>query len=271
MATGNIFKSDLPGLHNVVQNTCIVQPKDIVLSHLRRYFSDDTYYHYSKDPWGFPNTVDHTDLPLTAGLNDNITTRLFIGENYRQDGIFYPAILVKHGGSKSVPLSINRERGSVQWEIRSYQDGYGNVSFYRSPKSFIYAGAWEGSLIIDIKTRSIRSRDDIVAECMLCFTDILYEDLKNAGVLCKPPTVSGTSEDDDRNDKVFRQTITLDIRTEWRREIPVSNIVEVINFAVEFGNLAVPNAPIAQNLTINTDLTFVDIMNGLPATPINGP
>lgn len=270
MSTGSVFKSDLPSLYNVVQNSVIEYPKAAIIDHLRDYFSKDSYYHYSRDQFGFPNTVDHTNLPLTAGLNDDTTTRLFIGENYRQDGIFYPAILIKHGGAKSVPISINRERGTVQYEIRSYEDGYGNVSFYRNPKSFIFAGAWEGSIIIDIKTRSLRSRDDLGAELMLCFTDILYEDLKQAGVICKPPSISATTEQDDRNDKLFCQTINLDIRSEWRREIAVGNVIEVINFIIEFGRVDIPNAPVAQNLTIATDVTFLDIMSGL-TTPINGP
>lgn len=238
----------------------IVYPKEIIIATLRDHFSKDSYYHFSKDKWGFPNTVDHTDLPLDAGLHDDTTTRVFIGENYRQDGIFYPAILVKHGGAKSVPISINREQTTVSWGIRRFEDGYGNVSFFKYPQSFVFAGAWEGSLIIDVKTRSLRSRDDLTQECAIAFTDIIYETLKKAGVVCKPLSVSSPSEQDDRNDKLFMQTITLDIRTEWRREIPISNLLETISFAMEFGYLANPNAPIAQNLTINTSVSLLDIM-----------
>jgi hypothetical protein len=268
-SSGSIFKSDLPNLFHVVQNDMMEYPKAIIIDHLRDHFSYDSIYHYVKDEYGFAETIDHTNLPLTAGLNDNTVTRLFIGETFRQDGIMYPAILVKHGGAKSVPISINREKGSVQWDIRSIQDGYGNVSFYRVPKSFILAGAWEGSITIDIKTRSLRSRDDLGAEVMLCMTDILYESLKQAGVVCKLPSISATTETDDRNDKVFSQTVTVDIRNEWRRELPVENVVDVINFSIEFGRI--PNGPIAPNLTINTNATFIDIMNGYPATPITTP
>lgn len=268
MATNNLFKSDLPFLHHVVQNTMIVAPKEIILATLRDYFSKDTYYHYVQDNWGFANTVDQTDLPLGSGLNDKVTTRVFIGENYRYDGIFYPAILIKHGGGRSVPISFNREDSVVDWEVRGYEDGYGNTTFFKTPKSFVFAGAWEGSIIIDVLTRSLRSRDDLVSEVMMCFTDIAIKNLEKAGVAVKQnPSWSATSEQDDRNDKLFRQTITLEIRTEWRREIPISNIVEVINFSVEFGNLSSPNAPIAQNLTINTNITLLDIMAG-EVTPI---
>jgi hypothetical protein len=41
----------------------------------------------------------------------------------------------------------------------------------------------------------------------------------------------------------------------------------VITFAVEFGRLDPITSPIAQNLTINTDLNFWEIMSGnLPTT-----
>src|SRR5580692_8811576 len=104
----------------------IVYPKEMIIATLRDLFSQDIYYHYSEDQFGFPNTTDHTDLPAGAdipvgGINSTATsntllpTRVFIGENYRYDGIYYPAILVKSGGSKYVPISINRDQGGVQY------------------------------------------------------------------------------------------------------------------------------------------------------------
>ena len=261
MSTNNFFKSDLPRLHNVVQNSMIVYPKELIIAVLRDYFADDSYYHYSKDAWGFANTADHTDLPRDAGIADDLTTRVFIGENYREDGIFYPAILVKHAGSRSVPISINRETGTVLWEFRTFDDGYGNLTFFKNPKSFVFAGAWEGSIAIDIMTKSLRSRDELVQETAMCFTDIAFELMKKAGVICKPVEISSPSETDDRNSKLFRQTITLPIRTEWRREIPVGNIVEVINFSLEFSNLNSANPVAAQNIEINSNVNLLDIMS----------
>lgn len=263
MATNNLFKSDLPKLHNVVQNSMIVYPKEIILATLRDHFSKDTYYHYSKDAWGFANTPDHTDLPIGSGLHDDVTTRVFIGENYRQDVIYYPAILLKHGGSRSVPISINREEGAIQWKFLEFDDGYGNRVYYKTPKAFLFQGAWEGTINVEIQTRSLRSRDDLTEIVGLCLTDIVFKSLQKAGVIVKPITIGAPSETDDRNDKLFRQNITLEIRTEWRREIPVGNLVEIINFSMDFADI-VHNAPIAQNLTVNTNLRLIDnLMNAL--------
>lgn len=257
MATNNIFKSDLSSLHHVVQNSMIGYPKEIIIATLRDFFSKDSYYHYSKDAWGFANTVDHTDLPLDAGLHDDVTTRLFIGENYRNDGIYYPAILVKNGGSKYVPISINRDEGTVEWYFRQFEDGYGNSTFFKTPKCLLFRGAWEGSIVIDILSRSLRARDDLIEQIAMCFTDICFKSLQKAGVIVKPLNVSSPSEVDDRNDKLFKQTITLDVRSEWRREIPINNLVEIIGFTTEFGNI-MQTSPIAQNLTINTNYSLLD-------------
>src|SRR5580698_9615486 len=111
MSVGNIVRSDLDSIYHIVRNAMIVYPKEILIATLKDFFAKDSFYHYVKDAWGFTLTPDHTDLPLDAGYKipgtnilDNTTTRLFIGENYRFDTIFYPAILVKHGGSKYVPV-----------------------------------------------------------------------------------------------------------------------------------------------------------------------
>jgi len=257
MSTNNLFKSDLNSLHHVVQNSMIGYQKEAIIAALRDFFSHDSYYHYSKDAWGFANTVDQTDLPLEAGLKDDVTTRLFIGENYREDGIYYPAILIKNGGSKSVPISINRDEGTVQWQFREFEDGYGNSTFFKTPKSFLFRGAWEGSVTIDIFTRSLTARDDLVDIVSLFFVDIGFKSLQKAGVIVKSTTIGSPSEADDRNDKLFKQSITLDVRSEWRREIPVGNLVEVIGFTAEFGSLD-NSTPTSQNLTIHTNYNVLD-------------
>jgi hypothetical protein len=263
MAINNFFISDLPKIYNVVQNSMIVYPKELAIAVLRDHFSDDSYYHFSKDAWGFPNTPDHTDLPSEAGINDNVTTRLFIGENYRDNVTYFPAILIKNSGMKSVPIGLSREEGTVKWGIRTFDDGYGNLSFFKNPESLIFAGAWEGTLSIDIIARSTRTRDELIQEVALCFTDLKFKLMHKAGVLCKPLDVSSPTESDDRNGKLFKQTITIPIRTEWKREIPVSNIVQTINFIIEFGYLEVPEPIIAQNLTIRTNIELLDILANL--------
>lgn len=251
----------------------LTYPKEIIIATLRDFFSKDDYYHYSKDKFGFANTTDHTDLPPGADIptahnqyganQEGLSTRLFIGENYRYDGIYYPAVLVKNGGSRSVPISINREQGVIQYEDLIYEDGYGNQTIIHNPAFFVTAGAWEGTIIIDVLSRSLRARDDIVEAISMCFTEFTFDSLYDIGIIIKPLSIGAPSESDDRNDKLFRNTITLDIRTEWRREIPIGNLIEAILFTIDFADLSSSNPITAANLTINTENNITDIILGL--------
>lgn len=275
MSTNNIYKTDLNKIHDIVQSSMLLYPKEVIIATLRDFFSKDSFYHYSKDKWGFANTTDHTDLPLGAdlphgpGAHSNLNlfqtlpTRVFIGENYRYDGIFYPAILVKSAGSRYVPISINRNKGTIRWENILYEDGYGNSTAINRPKSFVTTGAWEGSIIIEVLSRSLKARDEIVELIGMCFTEIHFDSLYDVGLVVKPISIGSATETEDRNDKLFRQTLTLDIRTEWRREIPISNIIDAIVFTIDFVNLDNPEAPVAQNLTITQELNMVDLLLNL--------
>jgi hypothetical protein len=55
----------------------------------------------------------------------------------------------------------------------------------------------------------------------------------------------------------------LDIRTEWSREIPVDNILDIINICVDIGNLQTTPPTIAPNLSIVTSLELLDALQGL--------
>jgi hypothetical protein len=263
MVTNNFTRSSLYSLHNVVQNSMVLYPKELVIATLRDYFGKDDWYSYRHDHFGFPQTPDHTDLPIDSGLVDDITTRLFIGESYRFDVVFYPAIIVRHGGSTSVPISFNRETGVVKYGQTVYQDGYGNIKTFQNPEFFLFAGAWEGSITIDVMAKDLRTRDELVQLISLLFTDIAFNDLVKSGLTVKPLTASAPTERDDRNDHVFVQTITLPIRSEWHRHVPIGNIIDVINFAVEFARVDPTPGPVATNLTINTDITITDLLNSL--------
>jgi hypothetical protein len=260
MGTANTHKTDLYSLFNYVQNTQITHPKEIFIETLRNYFSEDSYYHYSRDQWGFPNTPDHTNLLLGAGLDDEITTRLYIGEYYRYDVSYYPSLLVKHTGSSSMPISMSRNKGSVQWEAIQYVDGYGNKTSYSTPSYFIEAGAWEGSLSVDIETKSLRSRDELAQIVSQFFVSAAYEDLYKSGVVIKSgsPKVGSPTEEDDRNDKIFKVSVNFDIYSEWRRHTPITSVVDAINICVELGDLREEPARLAPNVTV---VTSIDLIN----------
>lgn len=265
MGTGNIVRTDLYALHSYVQNTMISYPKELFIENLREFFSKDSYFHYSRDPWGFPNTPDHTDMDPAAGLRDDVATRIFIGEANRFDSINYPALLIRNGGSRSVPISMSRDKGSVQYSPIKFIDGYGNEKIFNTPSHFIQAGAWEGQVTVEVQSRGPRSRDELVDLVSIAFVDTMFDDMKNSGVVIKPGGVNagGPSESDDRNDKLFKQIITFDIRSEWRRHIPVTTVVDIINFCVDFGNLSTKPVVLAPNLKVSTTVELLDALANL--------
>lgn len=261
MTSSHFFKSDLNQIHSIVQNTMTVHSKELVLFALRDFFAKDSFYRFVTDHYGYPKTVDVTDLPLDAGIVDDSTTRLCIQEAFRMEPSFYPAIIVRAGSINSVPISFNRETASVQWDKLIFEDGYGNIKTFKTPKHFIFAGAWEGSINIDILARDIRTRDDLADLISILFVDVAFNELVKEGLIVTGISTSGASEIDDRTGKLFRETINLKTRTEWRRQIGVSNIVEIINTAVEFGR--VPNGIKATNLTVNTEQTLLEVLASL--------
>jgi len=253
MATNNHYRSDLQTLHHLVQSSMIVYPKEIVIATLKDFFSKDTFYRYVQDPWGFPKTPDHTGLSLGSGVDNDLTTRLFIGENYRFDVIFYPAIIVKFSGANYSPISFNRNQGTIQYKKYIYEDGYGNQTEVTRPEFFNTDGVWDGNLNIDIYARSLRAADDLAELCAMCLTEIYFDQLQEAGLLIKPISIGGSSAQEDRNDKLFRYTLTIPTRFEWHRSIPINTFLEIINFIVEFDDLSQSTASPAYNLTITTD------------------
>jgi hypothetical protein len=259
MGTGNTFKSDLYSIFNVYQNTLVAHPKELFIETLRDYFSQDSYYHFVKDAWGYPKTPDHSDLDSDAGISDDATTRIFIGENFRYDVRYYPSILVKSLGSKYVPISMSRNKGVVQWENVLYVDGYGSETIIATPSYYVQSGAWEGSISLDIETKSPRSRDEIIDLISILFTEIRHDDMKSAGVYIKGgANVGSTSEIDDRNDKIYRQSVTFEIRTEWERRTYITDVIDAINICVDLGNLEPTPPDFGPNIQINTNVEFVN-------------
>lgn len=260
MSVGFNELTDLLDLQNVVQNSSIRICKDILIYSLKELFSKDSFYHYVHDSFGFPYTPNHTDLDIEAGLFDSGTTRVYIGEQFRGDVIYYPAILVKSGGFRSVPIGMNRNQHVVHYKTVIFVDEDDNERLVQQPDKFVLSGAWDQTINIEVLARSLRARDDLVEIISLLFTDWQWNELNRAGISIKPTvSVSGPSETDDRNDKLYRQTVTLEIRTEWRREIPITDVLDAINFCVSFGRFDEDDVfyP-APNLAISTRIELLD-------------
>lgn len=254
-SAGNNWISDLNGLYNITQNTLICYPKDVIISTMRDFFSKDSLYHYSKDVWGFPNTPDLTGLPSDAGLYDDLTTRIFIGEVYRQDQMFFPAVLVRHTGTRNYPLSISHNRYTTEYKEMIFDDGYGNKRVIAAPDYLLQSGAYHSNFTIQVQAESIRQRDEILELIFMLLNDISWWNLNKVGISVKPNmSIGGTSEQDYRNRKLFIQDITIEIHSEWMRKFKINDFISQINICVELVNLASPNPISDPNFDIHEQI-----------------
>ena len=265
-ATGNIERSDLLQLYGIVQCTLMAYPKELIISLLRDEFSKDSFYRHVSDQYGFSKVVDLKNESLDAGYCNDDSTRIYIGQAFHFDGVFYPCLLVKQTSAKSVPISMSRNRDVVVWEKQLVIDEYGNTKEYFTPKYLEFAGAFDGTITIDVLARDILARDNLVNILMLMFADIRFETLRKAGILVKSgqPSMGGVSESDDRNkNKIYKATVSIEIRTEWRRLIPVDRTVDQINLCVDFGLTTATSMP-DENMQINSTISLLDIIENLP-------
>lgn len=263
MGTGSIVRTDLYAIHNIVQNTMMSYAKELFIETLREEFSKDSYYHYVRDRWGHAKTPDLTDVPIEAGLHDDVTTRLFIGEAFRYDMKFYPAILVRAGGFKYVPISMSRNEGVIKYRSLRVLDGYGNEKIFSTPSHFALAGAWEGNVTVDILAGDIIARDELAGIVSGILNITNFKSMQNAGVVVKPTSLGSPSEADDYKDKIYKISVSCDVRTEWAQNIPIDSVVEAIGFCIEFGSINQNLQTIAPNLEVHSIVELIDIIQDM--------
>jgi len=263
VGSGGFFTSDLYSAYNVIQNTQILFPKALLIAALREYFAKDTKYHYVSDEWGFPKTPDHTDLDPAAGFYDDATTRIYIGQEDRFDIPYYPAVLVRYSGARYFPISINQEQDCVQYGYRLFIDGYGNKHSLRIPVYFIFAGAWDINIDIEVMAEGPQDRSTIVEAISMLLQSNIRNELTYDGLFIKSLSVGAETKELYQNDNIYKQTISLECMGEYRRLLPVSNVIEVITACIEVGHYTdevwVPDP----NLTIQFQL---DLTNTVLAT-----
>ncbi len=232
MTTSHRVFSDLFNIEKFINQTAVSQGKNLLIDSLREHFRDDTFYRYGTDAFGFPLTPDLTDLP--ADIGEQRTTRIWIGDIYRMDKRYLPSITVRHSGGSYYAISFNQNQ-TTKYRVDLVLDGYGGRSLIKVPTHTIYAGGWNQTFQIMIAAESTPDREelaDIVSSYLIGVTRIPTQD---AGLFIKSVSFSGESEEDWANEKIYIQTITVETFSEWRREIPINNIIDTINFCFDFG------------------------------------
>jgi hypothetical protein len=236
----------------IIQQACMSQPKNLIIDVLRKHFSTDNIYTYRADEYGFPLTRDLTGIDIDSEL----TTKILISDTYRYEVKFFPAIVVKANGGNYKPISINQE-GTLRYRITTVEDVFGVKTEMKIPTHRVYAGAWDLNFDVSIYSESQSELQELVDIVSMIFQYVSWNELRANGIFVKNISIGSENAEPYANDYVFNQTITLPIRTEWRVEIPIENLVEKIVFYFDSVRTPVsPNATVADKL----ELTFDDVL-----------
>lgn len=248
--------SDVFGLENVVQQTCMVQSKNILIDTLRDIFRRDREYKYVDDVFGFPKTPNHLGLDPTAGLDDDETTRIYIGSSYRYDVKFNPSIIVRNTGNRYKAVSFNQDWMGTTTRKELITDGYGNQSIINVPEAHTLVGAWDQTFEVKVIAETEMDREELADIVMVSLIGSRRKELERAGLFIKSLSSGGEAETPYANDYLYTTSITLEIRSEWKILIPISDVVERIVLCIEFDALDTDTP--ADALTINEQITLAD-------------
>lgn len=233
--TGLLVFSDIYNLDNIVQNTAIAAGRTLLIDTLRECFARSKQYKFERDIFGFPKTPSHLGLDPDAGFIDNSTTRIFIGSAYRYDIAYLPAIIVRQTGSRYKPVSFNQNKWVMEYSMQRFEDGYGNVDLISVPSAYTYAGAWDQTFEIKILSRSLEDTVAIADTVLISLQSTYRDILQQNGLFIKDVSAGAeTAENINANDPLFSISIIANTYSEWRREIPVANLIERIQFCFNF-------------------------------------
>jgi hypothetical protein len=249
--------SDIFNLENVVQQAGIVYTKNVLIDTLRDIFAQDRQFKYVADVFGFPKTPSHLGLDPSAGINDEETTRIFIGSSYRYDIKFNPSVIVRNTGSRYIPISFTQDYLGVINRVELLTDGYGNQTKIRVPAYSVRVGAWDQTYEVKIIAENEPDREELTDIIQVALMGSRRRDLQNMGVFIKGMSTSGEAEQTYANDQLYIVSVSLDVRTEWRIHIPITDVCERIALCLSFKTL---DGEQSDALSVNEILTHADLL-----------
>jgi len=227
--------SDIFMLDNVVQHTGIMVGRNMLIDTLREIFAKDKEWRYVADMWGFPKTPSGVGLSTTAGIEDDLTTRIFIGSTYRYDIAYLPAITIRPTNIAYKPISFNQNRGTIKYGLQKITDGYGNTDILKMPVAIMRAGAWEQTFEVKISTYSAEDTHSITDVVIQSLQGTYRDNLQQNGLFIKRISGGGeVTENISENDPVFHASLSVETYSNWRREIPIANMIDRVLLCFEF-------------------------------------
>tara|TARA_R110002020_G_scaffold50716_9_gene143334 strand:+ start:27165 stop:27977 length:813 start_codon:yes stop_codon:yes gene_type:complete len=238
--------------NNIIQQSAIVQPKNLLIDSLRHLFSTDNIYTYRTDEYGYPLTPDMTG----KDIDSNETTKILINDAYRYEVKYFPSIVIKSNGGSYKPISFN-QNSTIKHRVDIVQDDYGSVREVKTPTHRVYAGMWDLSFEVGIYSESHTELEELVDIVSIGLQYKYWNDLRANGLFIKGLSIAGESAEPYANDYVYSQNITINTYSEWRVEIPLDNVIEKLVFY--FDSVMTP-IPGVKDLTDVQKLNYSDIL-----------
>jgi hypothetical protein len=239
MSTDHRVYSSFYNDFNVVQQVAVVQSKGLLIDVIREIFRGDSEYPYVSDSFGFPILPEDPTLPLGAGG----ASALIITDIYRYETKMFPSIVVEHNRTSYKPVSFNQNDGTLLYEINCFLDENSVKRYTRVPKAHVFAGAWEQTFNIVISTEDVTVLQELTDIVTVGLMHVFREDLRENGLFIKSISAGGEEAVEHINDYIYKQTLSIETRSEWRREIPVGDLVETVLFSIGvqfFGDVEFP-------------------------------
>jgi len=188
---------------------------------------------------------------LPPDIQEERTTRIYIGDIFRYDKRFWPAITVRYSSGRYKPISFNQNQ-TIKYRLDLVLDGYGGKSYIRVPTHKIIAGSWEQNFEVNIASESITDREELTDIVSSFLIGKARQELYEAGLFIRSVNMSSEREEDWGNEKVYLQSVNVECYSEWRREIPIDRLVETINFCFNYGIFG-SNNTLADNFLVSLD------------------
>lgn len=235
--------SNLYGDNYIIQQVFHTHPKNLLIDGLRKMFKNDNIYTYREDEFGYPLTVDHTDLdPDSEDL-----TKILISDLYRYEVKHYPAITVRSNGGSSRPVSIN-QNGTIRYRKDLVENDLGARRTVSTPTHRVYAGFWELNFDVGVYAQSHTEMEELTEMVAILLQHTLREELRANGIFIKDISIGGESAEDYGNSHIYSQIISVPILSEWRVEIPLENIVEKVVFFFQSTMTPIPGQATQKDL-----------------------
>lgn len=253
--SANYMMSDYFVRTNIIQQIAGLAAKNLLIDTIREMFRGDSFFPYREDVYGYPEVDDHTDVPV----DDTTLTKIDITDAFKYEAVFLPTVVVRHTGGSYYPISFNQQGipgvgGEIQYREEIIQDGYGNVYRTEIPDKYIFAGAWDLTYEVKIYAESTVDREELASIISIGLQHVHRYDLQQAGLLIKRLSFGSESEEDHDNGKYYTQSISVEAFGEWRREIPVGDLLERIVFFADIGRIVDGRVSPSNDLRIYYDL-----------------